>query len=148
VQVPWCWHAYQHGLYRNPDCHYRNCIEFQHILQVSLAAKPQVTRLHDGYSRRSEPGSFLTPEDRVDEMNSVLAMVGEGQAVEPFETIRVRRDGTLVPVSLAVSPICDPDGAVGASALSRMGVPTGATAAGRAPDSRLVKDPVQLSCAC
>jgi hypothetical protein len=54
MQVPWCWHAYQHGLYRNPDCHYHYCIEIEHILQVHLDAKPQVTCLHDGYSRRSE----------------------------------------------------------------------------------------------
>jgi hypothetical protein len=45
VQVAWQWHAYQHGLYRNPDCHYHNCIEFEHISQVHLNAKPQVTPL-------------------------------------------------------------------------------------------------------
>ena len=43
MQVPWCWHAYQHGLYRNPDCHYHYCIEIEHLSHVHLNTKPQVT---------------------------------------------------------------------------------------------------------
>src|ERR1019366_3620555 len=50
----------QHGLYRNPDCHYHDRIKFQHILQVTLDAKPQVTPLQDGYSRRSEPWDCIS----------------------------------------------------------------------------------------
>ena len=46
--------------------------------------------------------------------------VARGEAVEPFETVRRRKDGTLVDVSVSVSPIRDREGAVvGASKIAR-----------------------------
>ena len=75
-----------------------------------------------GYSSKEiigRSGSLLIPEDRAGEMNAVLARVKAGQAVEHLETIRVRKDGTVFPVSLTVAPIRDEDGAiVGASAIT------------------------------
>jgi diguanylate cyclase (GGDEF)-like protein/PAS domain S-box-containing protein len=63
---------------------------------------------------------LLIPADRPDEMNTILARVRAGQLVERLETIRVRKDGTVFPVSLTVSPIRDADGAiVGASTIAR-----------------------------
>ena len=50
----------------------------------------------------------------------ILAKVGAGEHIDHLETVRVRKDGTAFPVSLTVSPICDPDGVtVGASVISR-----------------------------
>jgi PAS domain S-box-containing protein len=50
----------------------------------------------------------------------VLARIKAGQPVEHFETVRVRKDGTVFPVLLTVSPIRDADGAVvGASSITR-----------------------------
>jgi diguanylate cyclase (GGDEF)-like protein/PAS domain S-box-containing protein len=76
-----------------------------------------------GYSRQEIVGKsidLLIPGDRTGEMNAILAKIRAGQAVEGFETIRVRKDGTAFPVSLTVSPILDVDGTViGATAIPR-----------------------------
>jgi PAS domain S-box-containing protein len=63
---------------------------------------------------------LITHDDRTDEMRRILATVGGGQRVKQFETIRVRKDGTAITVSLSVSPIRDAHGAiVGASSIAR-----------------------------
>jgi diguanylate cyclase (GGDEF)-like protein/PAS domain S-box-containing protein len=63
---------------------------------------------------------LLSPEGREGEVRTILAQIRSGQRVDNFETIRVRKDGRVFPVSLTVSPICDGDGTtVGASAISR-----------------------------
>src|SRR5664280_215342 len=76
-----------------------------------------------GYSSEEMLGKSidqLSPDDRTGEMNSNLARVKAGLDVEHFETVRVRKDGTVFPVSLTVSPIRDEDGAVvGASSIAR-----------------------------
>ena len=63
---------------------------------------------------------LLTPKERIVEIETTLAKIKAGEHVEHFETIRVRKDGTEFPVSLTISPICNPDGAVvGASSTAR-----------------------------
>jgi len=63
---------------------------------------------------------IVTPKDRPHEMKTILAKVRAGQHIDHLETIRVRRDGTVFPVSLTVSPIRDQDDAtVGVSMISR-----------------------------
>jgi hypothetical protein len=57
--------------------------------------------------------NLLIPNECVDELGEVLERVGRRELVEPYETIRVRKDGTCVEVSLAVSPIRKADGAGG-----------------------------------
>jgi len=67
-----------------------------------------------------EPGSILGPKDRTHEITSILTKVAAGQTVQPEETTRVRKDGTVFPVSLALSAICNADGMViGAAAIIR-----------------------------
>jgi PAS domain S-box-containing protein len=59
---------------------------------------------------------LLSPQGRVGEITSILARVRAGQPVEHHQTMRLRQDGTAIPVSLTVSPIRGADGAiVGAS---------------------------------
>jgi PAS domain S-box-containing protein len=76
-----------------------------------------------GYTAREAVGqrlSLLIPPDRLDEEPTVLARIRRGEVVEHFETVRRRKDGTSVDVSLTVSPILDSQGqVVGASKIAR-----------------------------
>jgi PAS domain S-box-containing protein len=76
-----------------------------------------------GYSSEEIIGKsadLLIPEDRTDEMIAIFAKVRAGQHVDHLQTIRVRKDGTVFPVSVSVSPIRDAGGAiVGASVTGR-----------------------------
>ncbi len=63
---------------------------------------------------------IIIPSDRQAEEDLVLARVRRGESVNHFETIRQRKDGTLIPVSLTVSPIHDRHGnVIGASKIAR-----------------------------
>lgn len=76
-----------------------------------------------GYSSAEVIGKsidIITVDDRPGEIGAILATIGAGQPVEHYETIRVRKDGTTLPVSITVSPIHDADGVVvGASTFTR-----------------------------
>ncbi len=56
--------------------------------------------------------SVLIPADRPDELSNLRSRVLAGETVRNFRTERVRKDGTLVAVSITVSPVVDPDGTV------------------------------------
>jgi PAS domain S-box-containing protein len=83
---------------------------------------PAAERMY-GYSSEEilgKNGSILTSDDLVDEFFANLASVRDGKAVEHLETTRIRKDKTMVPVSLTVAPIRSEDGVVvGASAVHR-----------------------------
>ena len=76
-----------------------------------------------GYSAQEvigQPMLMLIPPERADEETLILARIGRGQSVEQFETVRVRKDGTLVAIAATISPIRDGEGAVtGASVVAR-----------------------------
>jgi PAS domain S-box-containing protein len=76
-----------------------------------------------GYSSAEIVGrsiDILAPADRVGEINDILARIRAGQTVEHFETVRVRKDGSAIRVSITVSPIRAADGVVvGASTIAR-----------------------------
>ncbi|MEZ5291051.1 MAG: PAS domain S-box protein [Vicinamibacterales bacterium] len=76
-----------------------------------------------GYSAAEAVGrhvSLIIPEDRRDEEVDIMARLRAGLLVRRFETIRRRRDGSLVHVELSISPIRDSAGAlVGASKIAR-----------------------------
>ena len=64
--------------------------------------------------------SMLAPPDHVDEIPEILKRIKIGERIEQFETVRRRKDGQTVDVSITVSPIYDSKGAiVGASAIAR-----------------------------
>jgi PAS domain S-box-containing protein len=64
--------------------------------------------------------SFLVPHDRMSEVRSILEREKAGERVEHFETVRRRKGGTHVDVSLTVSPILDAEGQiVGVSNIAR-----------------------------
>ena len=67
-----------------------------------------------------KPITILIPPDRVDEEAVILERIRRGERIEHFETVRRRKDGTLLDISLSVSPIIDAHGNVtGASKIAR-----------------------------
>jgi PAS domain S-box-containing protein len=63
---------------------------------------------------------MIIPADRQGEEDFVLSRIRAGQAVSHYETVRQRKDGTPVRISLTVSPIYDDQGVVvGASKIAR-----------------------------
>jgi PAS domain S-box-containing protein len=64
--------------------------------------------------------SLLIPPEHPSELLQILARLARGERVENYDTVRQRKDGTLLHVSLTISPIRDATGAVvGASAIGR-----------------------------
>ena len=62
----------------------------------------------------------IIPADRQSEEDDVVAHLRRGEKVDHFETIRQRKDGSTLPISLTVSPIYDDNGVViGASKIAR-----------------------------
>lgn len=49
--------------------------------------------------------TILIPSDHVDEEPAILARLKNGERIEHYETVRARKDGSLVEISLTVSPI-------------------------------------------
>jgi len=76
-----------------------------------------------GYKAEEILGKCVTtliPADRLDEEPRILERIRRGERVEPYETVRQRKDGSLVDISLTVSPIRDAFGkVVGASKIAR-----------------------------
>jgi PAS domain S-box-containing protein len=67
-----------------------------------------------------KPVTVLIPQDHMDEEPRILARLRAGERIEHYETIRVRKDGRLINISLTVSPIRDATGKIlGASKIAR-----------------------------
>ncbi|MBI2934738.1 MAG: PAS domain S-box protein [Chloroflexi bacterium] len=66
------------------------------------------------------PMSIIAPPDRVDEFRQIIDKINKGAKVERYETQRMRRDGTIVDVSVTISPVKDENGnLLGLSAIDR-----------------------------
>jgi len=76
-----------------------------------------------GYSTTEAVGKsmlMLMPQERANEETDILARIGRGESVEHFETVRLRKDGKRIDVSVTISPIRDNNGAIiGASKVAR-----------------------------
>lgn len=76
-----------------------------------------------GYTPAEAIGRSITiviPEDRQNEEVDILGRIRRGEHIDNFETIRQRKDGGLIAVSLTVSPVKGTDGKiVGASMIAR-----------------------------
>ena len=67
-----------------------------------------------------QPITFLIPEDRLTEESLIIDRIVRGERINHFETVRRRKDGTLIDVSLTISPIKNERGeVVGASKIAR-----------------------------
>lgn len=67
-----------------------------------------------------KPVSMLAAPDRIDEFPGILNKIRRGERVEHYETLRRRKDGQIIHISLSVSPIRDASGnIIGASKIAR-----------------------------
>src|SRR5258707_25205 len=63
---------------------------------------------------------IIIPPDRHDEEQGILERIRRGQRIKPYETVRMREDGSLLDISLTVSPLRDAAGRIiGASKIAR-----------------------------
>jgi PAS domain S-box-containing protein len=66
------------------------------------------------------PISILIPPERLDEEPEILGRIRRGERIQHYETVRRRKDGRLLDISLSVSPIFDRHGhVIGASKIAR-----------------------------
>ncbi|MBD3647023.1 MAG: PAS domain S-box protein, partial [Pseudomonadales bacterium] len=76
-----------------------------------------------GYTKEEAIGrsiKFIAPEERFAEIDDFLGRIARGDHVEQFETVRVHKDGHLIPISLSISPVYDRrNEVIGASAIAR-----------------------------
>jgi len=76
-----------------------------------------------GYSSKEAIGAHITliiPKDRLPEEDTIISRVRRGERIEHFDTVRQRKDGTLIDISLTISPVRDSSGRiVGASKVAR-----------------------------
>jgi PAS domain S-box-containing protein len=67
-----------------------------------------------------KPITILIPPDRIDEEPEIIKRVRQGERVGDYDTVRRRKDGGLIDISLTVSPLKDADGRIiGASKIAR-----------------------------
>jgi PAS domain S-box-containing protein len=76
-----------------------------------------------GYTAQEAVGKHITmliPPERLSEEDGIISKLKRGERIENYETIRIRKDGTRIHVSLDVSPVRHPDGRIiGASKIAR-----------------------------
>jgi PAS domain S-box-containing protein len=119
--------------YRLPDDraaqHYAAIVESSEDAILSKDLDGVITSWNHGAERLfgyapgevvGRPVTILIPGDRDNEEPMILERIRRGERIEHYETVRRRKDGSLVDISLTVSPIRDPAGKIiGASKIAR-----------------------------
>jgi diguanylate cyclase (GGDEF)-like protein/PAS domain S-box-containing protein len=113
----------------NDASHYAAVVESSHDAIIGKDLDGVITSWNDsaerlyGYSSaeaRGKSSSILVPGGHDDELPDLLVRVRAGERIDDYETVRARKDGTLVDVSLTVSPIRSRSGdVVGAATIAR-----------------------------
>jgi PAS domain S-box-containing protein len=109
--------------------HLASIVEFSDDAIVSKTLDGVVTSWNAGAERLygysaaeaiGRPISIIIPPDHPNELLRVLARLKRGEHIPPYETARIRKDGTRVQVSVTVSPLRSSSGGIiGASAIGR-----------------------------
>ncbi len=67
-----------------------------------------------------QPMTLIIPPERLDEERRILEQLRRGERIDHFETVRIRKDGRKLDISLVISPLRDAAGrVVGASKVAR-----------------------------
>ena len=97
-------------------------LELEIGFQSRLSWNDGAVRLF-GYSAEEvlgKPVTILIPSDRVDEEPAILQRIRRGERIHHYDTLRRRKDGSLINISLTVSPVRDAQGTIiGASKIAR-----------------------------
>ena len=89
-------------------------VDFSDDAIVSKNLDGVITKLEQGAERVfgyaaeeaiGEPITIVIPRDRHDEERTILTRIRRGERIDHFETVRQRKDGSLIVVSLTVSPV-------------------------------------------
>ena len=92
-------------------------------LQGIITSWNPAAELMFGYTETEAIGqhiSLIIPKERIEEEAYIIGQIAQGNRVHHFETVRVTKNGKLVPISLSVSPIINAEGIViGASKIAR-----------------------------
>ncbi|WP_027533502.1 PAS domain S-box protein [Bradyrhizobium sp. WSM3983] len=99
-----------------------DAIVMQSLDAIITGWNPAAERLY-GYSANEAIGkstSIIVPPDRREQGKDYLKRIARSEPIERFETVRLRKDGTPVEISLSLSPIRGPSGEIiGASGSAR-----------------------------
>ncbi|MCA1365608.1 PAS domain S-box protein [Bradyrhizobium sp. IC3069] len=99
-----------------------DAIVMQTLDAIITGWNPAAERLY-GYTAEEaigKPTSIIVPSDRREQGKDYLRRIARGEPIERFETVRLRKDGTPVEISLDLSPIKGPSGEIiGASGSAR-----------------------------
>lgn len=91
-----------------------DAIVMQSLDAIITGWNPAAERLY-GHSAEEAIGkstSIIVPPDRREHGKDYLQRIARGEPIERFETIRLRKDGTPVEISLSLSPIRGPSGEI------------------------------------
>jgi PAS domain S-box-containing protein len=104
-------------------------VDFSHDAIVSKDLNGVITTWNRGAERIfgytaeemiGRPISILIPRDRHKEEDGILERLRRGEGIDHYETVRQRKDGSLIDISLTISPVKDAAGkVVGASKIAR-----------------------------
>jgi PAS domain S-box-containing protein len=121
--------AYQTLLSRNATLWFASIVESSDDAIVSNKLNGVITTWNKGaaalfgYTAEEiigQPVSILIPPDRQGEEGTIDARIERSERIDDYKTMRRRKDGSLIPISLMVSPIKNGNGAItGASKIAR-----------------------------
>jgi PAS domain S-box-containing protein len=121
--------AYQTTLSLNATQQFASIVESSDDAIVSMDLDGTITTWNRGaeqllgYTTKEvigKPTTILIPLERHDEEPKILARVGRGERIGHYDTVRRRKDGSLVEISLTVSPLRAAHGKIiGASKIAR-----------------------------